>query len=122
VFSRYRRTRFLEDAAWLGVPEEAAFSRAELRRRRDQLMAVHHPDRGGDAASAARVNETYKRMVEWLDRREALASRRADLLATATPSSPPSLKSALRTGAAKVAGAAVVAFSLFVALRGGRKR
>jgi hypothetical protein len=107
----------LEDAAWLGLPEEAAFSRAELRRRRDQLMAVHHPDHGGEAASAARVNETYKRMVEWLDRRDVRAARQAELASRSAPS----LKSALRAGAAKVAGAAVVAFSVFVALRGGRK-
>jgi hypothetical protein len=117
----------LEDAAWLGVPEEAAFSRAELRRRRDQLMAVHHPDRGGDAADAARVNETYRRMVEWLDRREAraLASKRPvpEAVAKSEAESPSAsfLKKALRTGAAKVAGVAVVAVAAFVALRGGRK-
>jgi hypothetical protein len=113
----------LEDAAWLGVPEEAAFSRAELRHRRDELMSVHHPDHGGDAASAVRVNETYRRMVEWLDRREARASRRPfheDAPKSETLSAH-FLKKTLRGGAAKVAGVAVVAFAAFAALRGGRK-
>jgi hypothetical protein len=120
LFSRRRPTQFLEDAAWLGVPEEAAFSRAELRHRRDQLMAVHHPDHGGDAASAARINETYSRMVAWLDRREAraLAIKRPvpDVAAVS------SATTHVKTRAAKIAGAAAFAFATFVALRSARKR
>jgi hypothetical protein len=110
----------------LGVPEELVFSRAELRHRRDQLMAVHHPDRGGEAASAARVNETYRRMVDWLDRREARHSKRpflgAEPRAGAGSLAPPFLKSRLGAGVAKVAGTAVVALAAFVALRGGRSK
>lgn len=66
---RYGRARFLKDAAWMGLDEQQAFSKLQLRRRRDKLMRAHHPDRGGPSDMATRINETYSRMVEWLDRR-----------------------------------------------------
>ena len=87
-------------------------------------MATHHPDRGGEAADAARVNETYARMVEWLDERDARAAASPRALARkAKPEMAPasSLKSGFRAGAAKIAGIAVVAMAALVALRGPRK-
>jgi hypothetical protein len=116
----------LEDAVSLGVPEEAAFSKAELRRCRDKLMAVHHPDHGGDAATAARVNETYRRMIEWLEQRDVRASaptRPDGELAPEVIGPPaPSLTTKIRANFTKVAGAAIVAVAAVVALRGARKR
>jgi hypothetical protein len=44
---RYGRAQFVQDAAWLGLDAQSAFSRLELRRQRDHLMSKHHPDRGG---------------------------------------------------------------------------
>jgi hypothetical protein len=55
----------------MGLSPEQARSTIELRRRRDELMAQHHPDRGGEADMAARVNETYARMVKYLGARKA---------------------------------------------------
>jgi hypothetical protein len=66
---RYGRAQFVQDAAWLGLDAERAFSRLELRRQRDRLMSTHHPDRGGAEEIAARINETYERMAGWLAKR-----------------------------------------------------
>jgi hypothetical protein len=67
----------------MGVDAENAFSRSDLRRRRDYLMSTHHPDRGGSEQMAVRVNKIYSRMTEWLDRRrerrERLRKRRERL-------------------------------------------
>lgn len=67
---RYRRSDFLIDAEWLGLDARAALSEPELRRRRDELMNLHHPDRGGSVETASRINETYARMSKWLRRRK----------------------------------------------------
>jgi hypothetical protein len=66
---RYGRAQFVQDAAWLGLDAQNAFSRLELRRQRDRLMSKHHPDRGGGEEMAARINETYERMAGWLAKR-----------------------------------------------------
>jgi hypothetical protein len=66
---RYGRAQFVQDAAWLGLDAQSAFSRLELRRQRDRLMNTHHPDRGGTEETAARINETYERMAGWLAKR-----------------------------------------------------
>ena len=39
---RYGRAQFVQDATWLGLDAESAFSRQELRRQRDRLMGEHH--------------------------------------------------------------------------------
>ncbi len=82
---RYGRAQFFSDVAWMGLDREQAFSRTELRRQRDQLMHIHHPDRGGSEAMAARINVTYARMLDWLDRhldhRSYLQMRRDRVLA-----------------------------------------
>lgn len=100
------------------MPEELAFSRSELRRRRDQLMAIHHPDRGGDPVAAARLNETYARMTYWLERRDARAAA-AQKHADETPA----LQGiGFRARAAKLAGAALVALATLAAMRNARRR
>lgn len=67
--TRYRRSDFVTDADWLGLDARRGLSETELRRRRDELMHQHHPDRGGSAEMASRINETYARMSAWLRRR-----------------------------------------------------
>jgi hypothetical protein len=127
VSRRYSQTQFLKDAAWIGLPPDASFSRAELRRRRDRLMSVHHPDRGGDAEKAARINATYARMVDWLDSRSAKeverkgseASFATDRAETDVYKS--SLAAAFHAGAAYFAAAALVAFATYAAFRGNKK-
>jgi hypothetical protein len=124
VFARYWRTHFLKDAQRLGLSDEAAFSRAELRRRRDQLMAVHHPDHGGDASMAAEVNETYKRMIEWLDKRQARsggAPSAAPVERMQDAAKRPRKKSKLVAGAARIASAAIVVAGVIAAMRSRRR-
>jgi len=41
----------------LGVPPAASWE--EIQRRRRELLEQHHPDRGGDPARAAAVNEAF---------------------------------------------------------------
>lgn len=83
--THYGRAQFLSDVAWMGMVPDQAFSRTGLRRQRDQLMNVHHPDRGGCEEMAARINVTYARMNFWLDRhlenRNYLRLRRERVLA-----------------------------------------
>ncbi len=67
LFGRYGKAQFLRDAQRLGLGPKSAFSHAALRRRRDRLLLVHHPDRGGDPHKAAEINATYERMLTWLD-------------------------------------------------------
>ncbi len=62
----YGSIQFLKDAAWFGLSARDAFSREKLRRQRDRLMSIHHPDRGGNVEIASRINSTYDSMVEWL--------------------------------------------------------
>lgn len=107
---RYGRAQYLRDAAWLGVPAERAFSRDLLRRRRDRLMRIHHPDRGGAADKAAEINLVYGRMIAWLDAggqaENALAAR---------------LKSALASGAGQIGAAAMVVAAVAAGLAARRK-
>jgi hypothetical protein len=73
--THYGRTQFLRDAAWMGLVAQNAFSRSDLRRRRDYLMSIHHPDRGGSEHMAVHINEIYSRMMDWLDRRRQRRER-----------------------------------------------
>jgi len=66
---RYGRAQFLRDASCLGLPTHLAFSRMALRRQRDCLIRVHHPDCGGSKDKAREINEIYARMVKWRDSR-----------------------------------------------------
>lgn len=126
---RYGRAQFLRDAIWMGLPLEDAFSRAELRARRDHLMNVHHPDRGGDAANAARINATYARMIAWLDRRSASEAKRKNARAAIAEAAPEegaglyrqTLSAAFQAGAAQICAVALVALATYAALRGERK-
>lgn len=112
----------------MGLPPEVPLSRIELRRRRDRLMIVHHPDRGGDAKKAARINATYARMVDRLDSRPAgEAERRASEASAATVQTDAggvyksSLKAAFHAGAAQFCAVALVALATFAAFRGNKK-
>ena len=124
MLMRYGRAQFLRDAARLGMSRETALSRSELRRRRDRLMNVHHPDRGGDARKAARINAIYARMLAWLEARDA---RSADL--DGAPEFQPKTKRSrnaalserLNAGASRVWGLALVAVATYAALRHRRK-
>ena len=121
---RYGRSQFLKDAASLGLSRDTAVSRAELRRRRDRLIVVHHPDHGGDAGKAAEINTVYARMIEWLDERRARAAEARDLRQarpreTGTRGS--TLSEGLNAGAAKLVGLAIVAAATYATLRGKRK-
>lgn len=121
--TRYRRADFLNDAEWLGLDAQEALSDAELRRRRDALMLVHHPDRGGSAEMAGRVNETYARMQGWLLRRRIQAEERRRRRRTiARPSQEEPTRSAgrsmLTAGVMTTALGAVAAWMLI----GGRRR
>ena len=66
---RYTRTHFLRDAQSLGLSAHLASSRTALRRQRDCLIREHHPDRGGSTEKARDINDTYARMVKWLEAR-----------------------------------------------------
>ena len=74
---RYGRAQFLRDGLSLGLPTHLAFSRTALRRRRDQLIREHHPDRGGSHCKAQEINEIYTRMIRWLDSRYKPGTRLA---------------------------------------------
>lgn len=111
VPSRYGRAQFLDDVTWMGLDPEQAFSPSSLRQQRDRLMQDHHPDRGGSEAMAARINVTYSRMTQWLDRRlhnrNYLRMRRDKAFAreaarnTEAPAAPPA-KAKLKIEAAKI--------------------
>ncbi|WP_374546505.1 hypothetical protein [Rhodoblastus sp.] len=128
VSRRYGRAQFIKDATWLGLAPDAAFSRTELRRRRDRLMNIHHPDRGGDAAKAARINAIYARMTAWLDSRGAVESERRG--PNVSPAAEPGgqggvfksgLSAAFHAGAAQICAVAMVALATYAAFRGNRK-
>jgi hypothetical protein len=118
---RYGRMQFVQDAAWLGLDAESAFSRLELRRQRDRLMSEHHPDRGGAEEMAARINETYERMAGWLAkrrfRREGRRLAELEVLATKPSEAPTALPSfsrsalsaALQIGAIQLSALALMA-------------
>jgi hypothetical protein len=122
---RYGRAQFVQDAAWLGLDAQSAFSRLELRRQRDRLMSEHHPDRGGAEEMAARINETYERMAGWLAkrrfRREGRRLTELEILATNPAEAPASfsrsaLSAALQIGAIQLsalASMAVVGYTTF---------
>jgi len=121
VTRRYSRAQFIRDAAWLGVPLDAAFSRTELRRRRDHLMNIYHPDHGGDTDHAARLNATYTRMTEWLDKRRFRTAERKIQENAATPDGievPSIYKSGITTA---FQAAALVALATLAAIRATRK-
>jgi hypothetical protein len=112
----------------MGLPPEIPLSRLELRRRRDRLMIVHHPDRGGDAKKAARINATYARMVDWLDRRPAgeAEGKAPEASAATVPADmggvyKSSLKAVFHAGAAQFCAVALVALATYAAFRGDKK-
>jgi hypothetical protein len=112
----------------MGLPPEAAFSRVELRRRRDQLMIHHHPDLGGDVKKAARINATYGRMIDWLDDRSARRAQRKTAQAQAASASAEpggayrtGLAAAFHAGAAQIGAVALVALAAYAAFRGPKK-
>jgi hypothetical protein len=118
---RYGRAQFVQDAAWLGLDAESAFSRRELRRQRDRLMGEHHPDRGGAEEMAAQINETYERMAAWLAKRrfrregrrltelESLATRPAEAPVPRRSVSRSVLSAALQIGAIQLSALALMA-------------
>jgi hypothetical protein len=115
---RYGRAQFVQDAAWLGLDAESAFSRLELRRQRDRLMSTHHPDRGGAEEMAARINETYERMAGWLAkrrfRREGRRLTELEVLATKPAEAPAgvarsALSAVLQIGAIQLSALALMA-------------
>lgn len=118
---RYGRAQFIRDAIWLGVPPEDAFSRAELRRRRDRLMNVHHPDRGGDAKTAARINATYARMTVWLERRDRRNPEPGGEGTADASVYKSSVAAAFHAGAAQFCAAALIALATMAAFRGKGK-
>jgi hypothetical protein len=112
----------------MGLPPEIPLSRLELRRRRDRLMIVHHPDRGGDERKAARINATYARMVDWLDSRPPGEAERKvpDGSSGAVPADmggvyKSTLKAAFHAGAAQFCAVALVALAAYAAFRGNKK-
>jgi hypothetical protein len=118
---RYGRAQFVQDAAWLGLNAESAFSRRELRRQRNRLIGEHHPDRGGAEEMAAQINETYERMAAWLAKRrfrregrrltelESLATRPAETLAARRSVSRSALSATLQIGAIRLSALALMA-------------
>jgi hypothetical protein len=118
---RYGRAQFVQDAAWLGLDAQSAFSRLELRRQRDRLMSTHHPDRGGAEEMAARINQTYERMAAWLAKRrfrregrrltelEILATKPAEARAAPPGFSRSALSAALQIGAIQLSALALMA-------------
>jgi hypothetical protein len=115
---RYGRAQFVQDAAWLGLDAQSAFSRLELRRQRDRLMSKHHPDRGGADEMAVRINETYERMAGWLAkrrfRREGRRLTELEILATKPAEAPAgvvrsALSAALQIGAIQLSALALMA-------------
>ena len=118
---RYGRAQFVQDAAWLGLDAQSAFSRLELRRQRDRLMSKHHPDRGGADEMAVRINDTYERMASWLAKRrfrregrrltelEILATKAAEAPAAPRSVSRLALSAALQIGAIQLSALALMA-------------
>jgi hypothetical protein len=117
---RYGRAQFRRDAAWMGLSPEEASSSIDLRRRRDELIGQHHPDRGGDADKAARINATYARMTRYLNarklRRRPSRDGENDSLFLDT------LKANLHAGAAQLSALALAAAAGFALLQKFRKR
>jgi hypothetical protein len=111
----------VQDAAWLGLDAQSAFSRVELRRQRDRLMSEHHPDRGGAEEMAVRINETYERMAGWLAKRrfrregrrltelESLATKPGEAPAAPRSVSRSVLSIALQIGAIQLSALALMA-------------
>jgi len=120
LFGRYGRAQFLRDAQRLGINPASAFSHAALRRRRDRLLLVHHPDRGGDPTKAAEINAIYKRMLKWLD---GDGSRWSDAQLTDTPiGGGPQIISRLRANTGKLGALALAAAATYAAFRRAGKR
>jgi hypothetical protein len=88
-------------------------------------MIQYHPDLGGDAKKAARINATYARMMEWLDKSSARdAERKTSQAAAANEPGGlfrSSLSAAFHAGAAQVGALALVALATYAAFRGGKK-
>jgi len=103
---RYGRAQFLKDAVSLGLPTYVAFSKTALRRQRDRLIREHHPDRGGAENKAQEINETYARMVKWLDSRPKAGSRPLGETEPAPPKRPEPLHM-VATAAVWAAGALI---------------
>jgi hypothetical protein len=126
---RYGRAQFVQDAAWLGLDAESAFSRPELRRQRDRLMGEHHPDRGGAEETAAQINETYERMAAWLAKRrfrregrrltelETLATKPAEAPAPRRSVSRSVLSAGLQIGAIQLSALALMAVVAYKTFR-----
>lgn len=122
MFGRYGRGQFLKDAQRLGINAASAFSHAALRRRRDRLLLVHHPDRGGDQTKAAEINAIYERMLKWLD---GDGSRWRAAEGTDAPRGASlRIASRLRERTAKVGAVALAAVAAYAAFRrgGGTRR
>ena len=124
---RYGRAQFLRDALALGLPVRQAFSRTALRRQRDLLMRLHHPDRGGSDDRAREINEIYARMIKWLDERNRPPSQQpapvaGDEAVGAAGEGEPPQKRLLRKAAAVALWAVTVAASSYLAMRKARRR
>jgi hypothetical protein len=120
---RYGRAQFVQDAAWLGLDAQSAFSRLELRRQRDRLMSKHHPDHGGAEEMAARINEAYERMAGWLAkrrfRREGRRMTELEILATKAaeaPAAPRSVSRSALSAALQIGAIQLSAFALMAAV------
>ena len=119
---RYGRAQFLRDALALGLPVRQAFSRTALRRQRDVLMRLHHPDRGGSDDRAREINEIYARMIRWLDgRNRAPGQRQAPSASDAAESDSPQ-KKLLRKAVKAALWAMTAAATSYLATRKARRR
>jgi hypothetical protein len=106
----------------MGICADHAFVRSELRRRRYQLMRLHHPDRGGSDRMAIRINLTYARMAKWLDDERERRFRGTKEPSTArtreeSVESRSVLSTALQAGAAQLCAVALVAGASYALLR-----
>ncbi len=119
TLERYGRARFKQDAAWFGLSLDEAKSTIVLRRRRDELISQHHPDRGGDVEKAARINAIYARMARYLNARKA---RRRPAVPGDRGVLGETLKANLHAGAAQLSALAVAAAAGFALLQKFRKR
>lgn len=125
--TRYGRAQFLRDAIALGLPVREAFSRVALRRQRDRLMREHHPDRGGSDERAREINDTYARMIRWLDERQKSPTRSSDenppvrVEGDDAIEEPASAK-ILKKAAAVAIWAVTLAASSYIAARKSRRR
>jgi hypothetical protein len=107
----------------MGLSPDQAASAIELRRRRDELMGQHHPDRGGDFEIAARINETYARMTKFINARAARRARFASV--DVDPQGDvfrESLKATFHAGAAQLSALALVAAAGLAVFRAFRKK